>query len=407
MKILFYADTVFGYGGVQRVLSVVAKSLAAENGKGVGLSNKVDILTIDNDSHVDIYGYKQTPITFKYISYHTPHDLQYYCCKAASMAYKKWLPHNSLTSCLYARSFFMPRYKRMLIDAINSGGYDVVIGVHAFLSLHLASIRKHLKAKAVIGWMHNSYYALFEKERPYLPGLRQFFADMMMRLDDVVVLTQSDADNFKSHLGISAKVIHNPLTLVPQGKGNAGNKKFLAIGRFSPLHKSFDILLNAFALFARSNSQWTLEIVGEGEEEGMLRDIISRNNLGERVQISPFTPHIQNHYASASIFVLSSRWEGQPLVLVEAMSHALPVISSDIPVSCEFLEGSGAGILFKSEDPESLSYAMTRMASDEQTLKAMSETALQYAKHFNPDNISKQWMELLSAPSLEISPRLI
>ena len=86
MKILFYADTVFGYGGVQRVLSVVAKSLAAENGKGVGLSNKVDILTIDNDSHVDIYGYKQTPITFKYISYHTPHDLQYYCCKAASMA---------------------------------------------------------------------------------------------------------------------------------------------------------------------------------------------------------------------------------------------------------------------------------------------------------------------------------
>ena len=51
MKILFYADTVFGYGGVQRVLSVVAKSLAAENGKSVGLSNKVDILTIVNDSH--------------------------------------------------------------------------------------------------------------------------------------------------------------------------------------------------------------------------------------------------------------------------------------------------------------------------------------------------------------------
>ena len=78
MKILFYADTVFGYGGVQRVLSVVAKSLAAENGKSVGLSNKVDILTIDNDSHVDIYGYKQTPITFKYISFHTPHVLLYF-----------------------------------------------------------------------------------------------------------------------------------------------------------------------------------------------------------------------------------------------------------------------------------------------------------------------------------------
>lgn len=387
MKILFYADTVFGFGGVQRVLSVVARSLAAHH--------EVDILTIDSDDCGDIYGYHDSGITLRYLSYHTSHDLQYYCCKAMSMAYKRWFPHNAKTSSLYARSFFLPRYKRLLIDAVNAGNYDVVIGVHAFLSLHLASVRSHLNAKKVVGWMHNSYHALFEKESPYLPGLRQFFVDMMRRLDDMVVLTHADASLFMRNHHLPSKVIHNPLTLTPRGMGSAAHKRFLAVGRFSPRHKGFDLLLEAFALFAAHDSEWTLEIVGEGEEEDMLRRIIADRGIGGRVTISPFTADIQSHYASASVFVLSSRWEGQPLVLIEAMAHGLPVISSDIPVSRELIEGSGAGVLFESENIGSLCRTMADMTSSDR-LAAMSAAALDYARHFSPAQTAAQWTQLLS-----------
>ena len=127
-------------------------------------------------------------------------------------------------------------------EKVNSGNYDAVIGVHAFLSLHLSSVRKHLNVRSVIAWMHNSYNALFEKENPYLPGLKSFFANEMRRLDGIVVLSKSDERLFRKNLGLESVTIYNPLTLEPRGRASLRYKKFLAIGRFSPKHKGFDFM---------------------------------------------------------------------------------------------------------------------------------------------------------------------
>ena len=76
MKILFYADTVFGFGGVQRVLAVIAKALSEDN--------DVTILSTDTDENLSMYGYNQSDIRFDYISYNGKKNLEYFTCKAIS-----------------------------------------------------------------------------------------------------------------------------------------------------------------------------------------------------------------------------------------------------------------------------------------------------------------------------------
>ena len=386
MRILFYADTVFGFGGVQRVLAVIAKSLSVRH--------DVSILSTDLNPDMSMYGYGDSNIHFDYIHYESPHDMQYCLCKAASLLYKTLLPKNDATASVYARSFFLPRYKKMLVRKINNGHYDVVIGVHAFLSLHLASVRAQLNVARVIGWMHNCYDALFEKQSPYLPGLKSFFSSAMRHLDDIVVLSQSDSKDFASRLGLKSIVIYNPLTLQPRGHASRSHCRFLSVGRFSPRHKGFDLLIRAFALFAKTNDEWTLEIVGEGEEEPLYREMISEYGLHDRILVTPFTKDIQSHYAGSSVYVLSSRWEGQPLVLVEAMSHGLPVISSDIPISTEILSGKSFCRLFECGNVTALAAAMSEMSGIDDWQR-LSDESMAYSRHFDISHILNQWDNII------------
>lgn len=378
MKVLFYADTVFGFGGVQRVLAVVAKGIAAKH--------DVTILTTDRPAGEDIYGYEGSGISFVHIAFDSPHDAQYWACKAVSGIYKtlKLKQHRA-----YERSFFLPRYRRKLVKAVNEGHYDVVVGVHAFFSLHLAAVRECLNAGTVIAWMHNSYEALFLKENPYLPQLHDFFFHEMGKVDEVVVLSHADEALFSKFI-TNVRAIYNPLTLTPRGRGGR-SMKMLAVGRFSPRHKGFDILIRAFALFAQGNDEWTLEIVGEGDEEPLYRRMIAEARLEGRVRLSPFTKDIQSHYASAGIYILSSRWEGFGLVLVEAMAHGLPVISSDVPVAKELIDGRGVGVLFRNGDPADLAEKMAAMVRSDR--KRMSDNAIDYAGTFSLDAVCRQWEE--------------
>ncbi|MGM9779182.1 MAG: glycosyltransferase, partial [Prevotella sp.] len=169
---------------------------------------------------------------------------------------------------------------------------------------------------------------------------------------------------------------------------------FLAIGRFSPKHKGFDLLIKAFAKFAQTNSDWTLEIVGEGEEEIIYRQLIIENHLEKRVKLCPFTKDIQRHYAGASAYVLSSRWEGQPLVLVEAMAHGLAIVSSDLPVAKELLEGRGCGMFFNCGDINDMALALSRMSSTTEWAD-ISEKALRTSSLFKVENILQQWVKVL------------
>jgi glycosyltransferase involved in cell wall biosynthesis len=186
-------------------------------------------------------------------------------------------------------------------------------------------------------------------------------------------------------------VIYNPLTL-KQGEPSTGtSKRFLTVGRFTPLHKGIDLLIEGFNLFAQKNKEWKLDIVGEGTEEKKFRRLIEKYQLEYRITIYPFTNHIQEYYSGAQVYVLSSRWEGMPLVLVEAMSHGLPIVTSDLPVCKEIL--GDFGMYFKNGDIEDLAQRLEDATHID--WEAKSKEALEIAKRFDIENIISQWKKLI------------
>ena len=151
------------------------------------------------------------------------------------------------------------------------------------------------------------------------------------------------------------------------------------------------MLIEAFHLFSQKNQEWTLDIVGEGVEESQYRTLIKKYNLKDRVIIHPFTNQIQTYYSNAQVYVLSSRWEGFGLVLVEAMAHGLPVVSSDLPTSKEIM--GDFGLYFKNGNIEELAERLEEATQIDWSRK--SQEAFEIAKRFDINNIICRWKELI------------
>lgn len=375
-------DSIFSYGGVQRVTAVIAKELAKDC--------DVTIVTLDAPSleNTALYGLHEAKIHYRFFSYPKTSRWKLFFCKAYSCLYRKCVPQNRFTSRLYGHSSFPSEKREALAEELKVGDYDVIVGVHAPLAVRLAACKQELEGVKLIGWIHNSYKALFGESSRYIGDeIRKFYEFQLEKLDKTIVLSHDDASQYS----FPVQVVYNPLTLEP-GKLSQGNsKRFLAVGRFSRLHKGFDLLINAFNLFAKNDKEWTLDIVGEGEEEALYRKMIAEYGLQERIHIHPFTNHIQTYYSEAQVYVLSSRWEGFGLVLVEAMAHGLPIVSSDLPTSKEIM--GDFGIYFTNGNVEQLAQQL-ELATRIDWTKASAE-ALQIAQRFDISHIIEQWKDII------------
>jgi len=375
-------DSIFSYGGVQRVTAVIAKELAKDC--------DVTIVTFDNPKAEDtsLYDLNKANIHYRYFNYpETPRWKELFC-KAYSGLFRKVLPQTRLTSDWYSHSSFPSEKRDALAKELKDGEYDVIIGVHAPLAVRLATCKSQLGDTKLIGWIHNSYEALFGAGSLYIgPELRKHYEYQLQKLYKTIVLCQDDARKY--HFPVD--VIYNPLTLEPGKPSQGDSKRFLAVGRFSHRHKGFDLLIEAFNIFAKDNKEWTLDIVGEGVEEPLYRKMITDYKLEGRITIHPFTNNIQQYYTNAQVYVLSSRWEGFGLVLVEAMAHGLPIVSSDLPTSKEIM--GDFGMYFTNGNINELVEQLHKATEIEWDKK--SEEAIQIAQRFNIQHIIEQWNKII------------
>lgn len=390
-KVCFLCDSVLSIGGVQRVLAVIAIALSKEY--------DVTIISLQDDekSDMSLYDLDKSNVKIKFFHPIFPNGLYNKWHLIGSGIYKEILPKNKLTSEFYAHTSFPRSLRKQFINKLNSQQFDTIIGVHGGLSMKLATIRHKLNARKVIGWMHNSYEAFFEKSPAYYEGLASHFRFQMRKLDDFIVLCHADAKRYAEEMKLKPIVIYNPLTIATGRECNPFCKRFLSVGRMTPLHKGFDILIEAFALFAQEDQEWQLDIVGEGEEEEKLKQLVTEKKLEQRIHFHKFTHHIQDYYQQASVYVLASRWEGFGLVLVEAMSHGLRIISCDLPVTHELLPKE-CSALFISEDINSLYETMKRYTStSDKIIKAESVKAIKTASMFRIEETCKHWMNIINA----------
>lgn len=211
------------------------------------------------------------------------------------------------------------------------------------------------------------------------------------------VLSQTYEDKSKYLKWLPAakhKVIPNIVSFKP--KDNTQQKikqnEVLAVGRLTS-QKGFDLLLKAWAL--ADTKGWCLKIIGDGEEYGDLMSLISSLNISN-ADIIPFQNNIQQHYDSAEIFVLSSRYEGLGMVLIEALSSGLACISFDCPAGPKTIITNDNGLLIPTGDIEKLCKAISLLIANEEIRKKLQANAVLSIDKFEESNVVAEWRELLN-----------
>lgn len=173
------------------------------------------------------------------------------------------------------------------------------------------------------------------------------------------------------------------------------NKSFLSIGRLIS-QKGFDLLITSFAKIAAKYPDWSLVIVGDdyGEKAELLR-LISHYGLQKQITIEPATKNISNYYKQAAFYVLSSRFEGLPMVLLEAMSFGLPIASFNCPTGPKEVIDDSNGFLVDNGNTHQLSDAIGKLIFDESLRLQKASGSENKAKLFTKEHINAHWDKFL------------
>lgn len=223
-------------------------------------------------------------------------------------------------------------------------------------------------------------------------------------LTAVVALTHRSAvwlqnNTYAKHVVVIPNPIIWPLPygvpiLRPEDFIKKNKKILLSVGRLDK-QKGFDLLLNAFAQLASSFPEWDTVIIGEGPERKALESLIKQLNLENRVFLIGRVGNITDWYNQSDIYILSSRFEGFPNTLVEAMAHGLPVIAFDCETGpAEIIRDKIDGLLVPSGDINKLTSTMASLMNDEKLRNNLSSKAIEVRTRFSIEKISSQWENL-------------
>lgn len=388
MKICAMTYSLFSHGGVQRVISTLFNELSKEH--------EIDILYLGNLEYCKekLYGLDESKI--KIIINRLNYSSSQVVIRRVTNAINKFtqLFNNEKAVLKYGALTYPNSVKEEIINIINDNNYDLVIGVAGEINLLLGSIADKINAKT-IGWQHNSYDAYYNTPNKYLWKKQVFSQKMLEKLDEVVVLTEDDKKKYYKFMGIKSHRIYNPLSFNSELKSNCFSKNIVSVGRLTK-QKGFDLLIEAFKEVNKINSEWTLTIVGDGEEKKALRTLIEKYKLGNNIFIKPFTDNIIEQYLNSSVYVSSSRWEGFGLVLIEAMECGLPVIAFDNSGPREIIDRDGVnGILVESGNINKLSCEIIELINNEEKRMSISKESINRAKCFYTEEIAREWSKIL------------
>ena len=188
-------------------------------------------------------------------------------------------------------------------------------------------------------------------------ALRRTMRRLYPQLDAFVVLTEQDREHYGRVLNGKAPPLHvipNTVRPLPGAKADLAAKTVYAAGRFR-YQKGFELLIPAWEATAKAHPDWTLRLRGRGHLERRYRGLIEQHGLEDSVIIEGPAEDIGSDMAEAAVFVLSSRFEGFPLILLEAMSKGMGIVSFDCPTGpADIVDDHRNGLLVPHEDVEGL-----------------------------------------------------
>lgn len=208
-----------------------------------------------------------------------------------------------------------------------------------------------------------------------------------------IVLTEKD--RLAWHLQ-NAVVIPNARTYEPKCQTDYKNKHVLAIGRLTA-QKGFDMLIEIWEKVATRYPDWILDIYGDGPDKAKLEKAINKYSLHEKVCIHAPTSNIQSAYISSSIFALPSRYEGFPMVMLEAQAYGLPIVAFDCPCGpSDILKDEENGYLIKTGEYNVYANRLMQLMDNYELRKTLGERAYKDSLKYKQEDIMMKWQTLFS-----------
>lgn len=269
-----------------------------------------------------------------------------------------------------------------LKNDIISNDYDVVV-VHNMGKLSLL-VSLLPKVKKLVSLEHISFVS-----RPKVIQILSGF--LYKKIDQVVTLTNSDKNQFdKIHSNVITIPNFSPFQV--KEKDTQLKKTILSIGRLSD-QKNYVHLIEAWNIINDKIPEWKLNIYGEGEQEAYLRLLINEYKL-KNIYLKGSISNVIQAYEESDFFVMSSKYEGLPMVLIEAQSFGLPIISYNCPHGpADIVHNNVNGYLVEDQNIKELSDAILKLANSVDTLDLFSKNSLINAHKFQFDRIIKIWKD--------------
>ena len=294
----------------------------------------------------------------------------------------------------------MHKYRSKMVKALKERRSDVVITT---LGRDLDFLTKIDDGSIKIGESHiarmfSRNFHLMEQKG----GLHKLIAKIWRRkqercakrLDALVLLTQEDARSWEGTT--KTYVIPNPTPFYPKESSSCESHKAICVGRLNE-QKGYEYLIDAWAIVSKRHPDWILNVYGSGEIKEKLQSQIDERGITETLVMNEPTPQILEKYLESSLYIMSSRFEGFPMVLLEAMSCGLPCVSFDCPNGIKDMVKDGKnGFLVDYLNVSMLAEKTCLLIENAELRKEMGKLAKDYIIKYSTERIMAMWVNLFN-----------
>lgn len=370
MKLVYCHCSLFNPGGMERVLLNKVRRLAAAG-------HEIIVVTTDQQDRPTFYDF---PTEVRLIDLGINYSLDNF-----EPLYKR------IPSYLCKRRMHRHRLTELLMRECP----DITISLYPSESSFIPEIKDG--SKKILELHFNRYFRL-QYGRKGLTGLIDRYRSrkdvkIARKFDSFVVLTEEDKAYWGNMPNIS--VIPNAALPMPL-KSDCTAKRVIAVGRLD-YQKGFDRLINAWELVKKTKASegWCLDIFGQGEWLDMLEEMIQSKGLSDSTKINVPTDEIAKEYAVSSILAMTSHYEGFPMVMIEAMSAGLPVVTFDYKCGPRDIISDGIdGHIIPDGDINAFVGAMLQLMADDNKRRRMGRAATAVIDRYSEERVMLQWTSL-------------
>ncbi|MFI3305478.1 MAG: glycosyltransferase family 4 protein [Rikenellaceae bacterium] len=382
MKIAYIINSVYKAGGMERILCDKTDALVQ---RGV----EVHIITAHQEGNSNFFKFNDK-VLFHDLSVDNSHEkmVGYFKRRRSRLISRK--DHLQKLDCLL---------NKVSVDVVISLATDEFWMLPKLTDKSKKIVEYHFSRNSVIDYISRRNKGVIKTLRVALASMRRYrFIKVLKGVERFVVLTKEDRDAWVELDNVIAIPNFSSMKLPDSVNPDYSCKRVIAVGRLQE-EKGYDSLINAWSIVSKQYQDWHLSIYGDGSLRNTLQSQIDKLGLSSYVSLEGVTKDVSSEYMKSSIYVMTSKNEGMPLVLVEAMMHKLPIVSYAFKCGPrDMIDHNISGIIVdKVGDVDGLAHGLMTIMNSSSTRERMGQCGHKKSDEYKKDYIIDRWIELFSS----------